>query len=95
MSKRFKTILSFMILLAVLVVTVFTVFNSHNHSCEHIFCVQCELAKNINDGYLIFLIIFFNLAFVIPFAISQLIHIIIEYKGRVLSPTKLMVKLRD
>ena len=95
MSKRLKTILSITLLLVVLFIASFTVFSSHNHACEHTFCIQCELIRSINDGYLIFLIIFISLIYVIPFIVAKLTHIIIEYKGRVQSPTKLRVKLRD
>ncbi len=95
MSKRLKTILSITLLLVVLIVASFSVFSSHSHCCEQAFCLQCEFIRSVNDGFLVLLILLISLIYIIPFIVSKLTHIIIEYKGRVLSPMKLRVKLRD
>jgi hypothetical protein len=95
MKNRAKIILSFTLLLAVLFVASFSVFSAHEHSCEQTECFICELIRNINDGVFSLLIFIVAYAIIIGFDILRLDYIIIGYKSRVLSLTKLGVKLRN
>lgn len=95
MKNRAKVILSFTLLLAVLFVASFSVFSAHEHSCEQTECFICELIRNINDGIFSLLIFIIAYAIIIGFDILRLDYIIIEYKSRVLSLTKLGIKLRN
>ena len=95
MKNRAKVILSFTLLLAVLFVASFSVFSAHEHSCEQTECFICELIRNINDGFFSLLIFIVAYAIIIGFDILRLDYIIIGYKSRVLSLTKLGVKLRN
>lgn len=95
MKNRAKIILSFTLLLAVLFVASFSVFSTHEHCCEQAECLICGLIRNINDGVFALLIFIVIYAIVIGFALSRLAYIIIEYKSRVLSLTKLGIKLRN
>ena len=95
MSKRVKAIFSVTLLLVVLLVAFFSIMESHSHSCEQVICLQCEFIRNVNDGVLTVLILLVTSIIALPFIISKFTHIIIEFKGRVKSPTKLGIKLRD
>jgi hypothetical protein len=95
MSKQVRAIFSMTLLLVVLLVAFFSIMESHSHCCEQVLCLQCELVRNVNDGILTMLILLVGVVLATLFIASALMHIIIECKGRALSPTKLMVKLLD
>ena len=94
MSRRFRAILSISLLMVVLFVAFFSIMETHS-CCDSSFCLQCEFIKNINDGIFTLIVFLVLFAFIVHFIVSRLAYIIIGYKGRVLSLTKLGVKLRD
>ncbi len=89
MKNRVKIILSLTLLLVVLFVASFSVFSTHEHSCEQAECLACEFIRNVNDGVFALLVFIVAFALIIPFAFSRLAYIITEYKARAMTPIML------
>lgn len=95
MKNRIKAILSISLLLVVLFVASFSVFASHQHSCEQAACLACEFVRSVNDGVFALLVFIVAFALIIHVAFSRLAYIITEYKARAMTPTTLGDILRN
>ncbi|MBR2024737.1 MAG: hypothetical protein IKA02_02890 [Clostridia bacterium] len=94
MKKKLRTILSISLLMIVLFVAFFYIMEPHN-CCDKAFCLQCVFIRNVNDGIFTLVLLLVSSTLIVRFIISRLAYILIEYKGRILSLTKLGIKLRD